>query len=157
MINILESVNHKIKVEFIDQTRTIAKVKLDKEVDRCKAAEKDFVLWFRGADAKPDESICLVRYADRMQSLFVQIIPDTKTPAERIKLIKEKLEKNQDEDEEEEEEKKKEQNNYIFVVDRSGSMLFTIGLVKNALKVFLQGLDEESYFNICSFGNKELK
>jgi hypothetical protein len=57
----------------------------------------------------------------------------------------------------EEEEKKQEQNNYIFVVDRSGSMLFTIGLVKNALKVFLQGLDEESYFNICSFGNKELK
>ncbi len=36
-------------------------------------------------------------------------------------------------------------------------MLFNIGIVRNMLKIFLQGLEEGSYFNICSFGDKKFE
>jgi hypothetical protein len=35
-------------------------------------------------------------------------------------------------------------------------MLFTISIVKNALKTLIISLEEGSYFNICSFGSKRL-
>ena len=107
-INIIESVNHKIKVDYVDESRTIALVRLSDEVDKYKAAEKDFVLWFRGSDAKPEKSICLIRHGDRIQSLSIQVIPDKLTAAQRIDAIKKKLAKGDDQDEEEEEEKKQE-------------------------------------------------
>lgn len=45
-------------------------------MDKCKAAEKDFVLYFRGDDSNAEEAVCLVKQGDGIQSLFLQIIPD---------------------------------------------------------------------------------
>ena len=44
---------------------------------------------------------------------------------------------------------------YIFLIDRSGSMYFRDGpitMAKNALKIFMHSLPEGSKFNICGFG-----
>ena len=42
---------------------------------------------------------------------------------------------------------------YIFLIDRSGSMYETIKLASQALVVFLQSLPAESKFNVCSYGS----
>jgi hypothetical protein len=50
-----------------------------------------------------------------------------------------------------------EHNNFVFLVDRSGSMWNTIALMKQALKIFIKNLEEGSYFNICSYGSEKPK
>ncbi len=43
---------------------------------------------------------------------------------------------------------------YIFLIDRSGSMNDAIMLVREALQLFVQSLPFGCYFNICSYGTK---
>ena len=43
---------------------------------------------------------------------------------------------------------------YIFLIDRSGSMYFTISLAREALMLFLQSLPAGSKFNVCSYGSR---
>ena len=43
---------------------------------------------------------------------------------------------------------------YIFLIDRSGSMYYTITLARQALVIFLYSLPAGSKFNICSYGSK---
>jgi hypothetical protein len=43
---------------------------------------------------------------------------------------------------------------YIFLIDRSGSMDDAIMLVREALQLFVQSLPFGCYFNICSYGTK---
>ena len=43
---------------------------------------------------------------------------------------------------------------YIFLIDRSGSMHQTIKLARQALITFLQSLPVGSKFNICSYGTR---
>ena len=42
---------------------------------------------------------------------------------------------------------------YIFLIDRSGSMTYTIGLAREALTLFLYSLPAGSKFNVCSYGS----
>ena len=53
---------------------------------------------------------------------------------------------------EELEEKEGAGKEYIFLIDRSGSMKYTIELAKEALILFLQSLPTGCKFNICSYG-----
>lgn len=55
-----------------------------------------------------------------------------------------------DEEFEEEDETKKE---FIFLIDRSGSMYYTITMARQALVLFLYSLPAGSYFNVCSYGS----
>ena len=43
---------------------------------------------------------------------------------------------------------------YIFLIDRSGSMYETIKLARQALILFLHSLPAGSKFNICSYGSR---
>ena len=46
---------------------------------------------------------------------------------------------------------------FIFLIDRSGSMYFgqnAITMAKEALKIFIHSLPEGSKFNVCSFGTE---
>ena len=72
----------------MDDANKSALVRLGAEVDRSKAAEKDFVLYFRGEDANKDEPICLLKHGDGVQSIFLQIIPDHLDADQRIEVIK---------------------------------------------------------------------
>lgn len=45
------------------------------------------------------------------------------------------------------------QNEYIFLIDRSGSMYETINLARQALQLFLQSLSFGSTFQIVSYGS----
>ncbi len=60
-------------------------------MDRSKAPEKDFVLYFRGFENAFTEPVCIVKRGDGIQSVFLQIIPDRLNAHERIKAIKAKL------------------------------------------------------------------
>ena len=42
---------------------------------------------------------------------------------------------------------------YIFMIDRSGSMRDKIKLARQALMLFLQSIEYGSLFNVCSFGS----
>jgi hypothetical protein len=44
-------------------------------------------------------------------------------------------------------------NEYIFLIDRSGSMCNTINLARQALQLFLQSLTVGSTFQIVSYGS----
>ena len=60
----------------------------------------------------------------------------------------------QNEDNDEEESKQDDTKEYVFVIDRSGSMYYSIKLARRALKLFLQSLPYGSKFNIVSYGSK---
>lgn len=42
---------------------------------------------------------------------------------------------------------------YIFLIDRSGSMHYTIRMASTALLLFVQSLPFGCKFNICSYGS----
>ena len=42
---------------------------------------------------------------------------------------------------------------YIFLIDRSGSMYYTIKMAREALILFLYSLPAGSKFNVCSYGS----
>lgn len=64
---------------------------------------------------------------------------------------KEALDDNSDDEDLDIDESKKE---YIFLIDRSGSMYHTIKLARQALILFLHSLPAGSKFNICSYGSR---
>ena len=64
---------------------------------------------------------------------------------------KEALDENSDDEDLDIDESKKE---YIFLIDRSGSMYHTIKLARQALILFLHSLPAGSKFNICSYGSR---
>ncbi len=43
---------------------------------------------------------------------------------------------------------------YIFLMDRSGSMAQVMKLACQALMLFLQSIEYGSLFNVCSYGSK---
>ena len=43
---------------------------------------------------------------------------------------------------------------YIFLIDRSGSMYYTIKMAREALILFLYSLPAGSKFNVCSYGSR---
>ena len=58
--------------------------------------------------------------------------------------------------EEEDEDYDFEPQEFIFLIDRSGSMYWgdsAITMAKQALKIFMHSLPEGSKFNICGFGS----
>lgn len=54
----------------------------------------------------------------------------------------------------EEESKEVQRAEYIFLIDRSGSMYRTIELARQALILFLFSLPAGSRFNVCSYGSR---
>ena len=42
---------------------------------------------------------------------------------------------------------------FVFLIDRSGSMYNTIGLARDALQLFIQSLPLGCKFNVCSYGS----
>ena len=68
-------------------------------------------------------------------------------PALRYKIVPQ-----EDEDDEEQYAEPK-LCEYIFLIDRSGSMYNTITLANEALKLFLHSIPYGSYFNIVSYGS----
>ena len=83
-----------------------------------------------------------------------------RTPEEKAEYDKEVQEAMdaEDESEKEEEESKTEvtetKKEYIFLIDRSYSMTYTIKLAREALVLFLHSLPADSYFNVCSYGSR---
>ena len=57
-------------------------------------------------------------------------------------------------DNDDEEQKEGECQEYIFLIDRSGSMYNTINLAREALQLFLYSLPAQSKFNVCSYGSR---
>jgi hypothetical protein len=48
----------------MDKEKKMAQVRLGKHVDRSKAPEKDFVLFFRGCKDDSSDPVCLVKSGD---------------------------------------------------------------------------------------------
>ena len=95
------------------------------------------------ADGEIDTSAC-VRYG--------------RNELEQMKHLDALEELEQQSDSEEDDEEMKDgidnKNEYIFLIDRSGSMHHTIKLARQALILFLYSLPAGSKFNICSYGSK---
>jgi len=51
-------------------------------------------------------------------------------------------------------EESKENDEFIFLIDRSGSMYQAIKLAREALQLFVQSLPYGCKFNICSYGSR---
>lgn len=165
----IASVNHPIAVRFAGNS-TAANVTLDTAVDRILVPCKDFVLLFRdkameGCNATALTSVGKAGY----QAASLSILPDfrpvkVRLGAKRICLSGSEVDFNPEKTPEvkatDEEEETKEpvfvepkQNEYIFLIDRSGSMYDTIKLAREALKLFLQSLTLGSTFQIVSYGS----
>lgn len=106
-----------------------------------------------------------------IQAVSVSVLPDVNTESQKKKLA-EKLKgvvKDQgvdfdhdikytqpqtDDGDEEVEQVEAAKREYIFLIDRSGSMRQSILLARQALMLFLQSLDFGCHFNICSYGSR---
>jgi hypothetical protein len=161
-ISRLVSLNHPIAVQFVNGS-TIANVQLADSVDKRLVPSKDFVLLFRDKAMDEQQPTALkVEGPSGQQAVLMSVLPDFRPV--KVKMGAAKLtdtfsadagvgvdfnfEKSYDTNIFDEEEKEPQEfllvepqpSEYIFLVDRSGSMGSTIWLVRKALQLFIQSL-----------------
>lgn len=154
----VSSRNHKVECTMLNENEAHVKMV------NGESPEKDFLLYFR--DDKINEPVGFSAVSEHgEQALMVNVLTDLVTPknADDVldsdqKTIYQKEEVSEETEVNEEEEFKKQDalknNEYIFLIDRSGSMTGQpINLAVRALKVFLHSLPMGCHFNIYSFGS----
>jgi hypothetical protein len=177
-ISRLISLNHPIGVQFAAEN-TYANVQLASSVDRQLVPCKDFVLLFRdkAMESTIPNAIAAVGPSGH-QAISMSVIPDFRPVKVQMKNIRDDsvfaqlgakgidldpanvYSKTEPETEEESKDEQEvvfvepKQNEYIFLIDRSGSMYNTINLARQALQLFLQSLTYGSSFQIVSYGSE---
>lgn len=169
----LASRNHKIHYVLSDHGR-LAKVQFSEEEDRRRVPNKDFVLLIRDSLLNMPSGFTATS-EEGEQAVSVNILTDITPAAERFKQLQSasafdgaidsdqnltyaSTETQESTRTEEEEEKKQDSlrfSDFVFLIDRSGSMNGApIALAVRALKVFLHSLPIGCTFNVVSFGSQ---
>ncbi|TNV84666.1 hypothetical protein FGO68_gene12911 [Halteria grandinella] len=169
----VSSRNHKVQVEFQSDDKSHALVKLSDKQDKQIIPNQDFVLYIRDSALNTPVGFQSVNEHNE-QAILVNVLTDVKTAApsdvldtdqkreykapsaieEDAHMMDEALLLRQTEEEQKREDRLR-SNEYIFLIDRSGSMGGEpIKLAVSALKVFLHSLPLGCYFNVYSFGSR---
>ena len=150
-ITSLRSTNHAIDIEF-NLDKTAAKITL-KDCEK-RGMTKDFVLTVK--DEKINDPSCIVaknEYGE--QAILINALPDLRPPHQRYLPLKDISDES---DEEEDVEYEPKLYEYVFLIDRSGSMSGSpIKLAVEAVKLFLHSIPLGAKFNVVSYGSNYTK